>query len=385
VANRKGRGRGRGKKQRTPLADVMGGAVALLAIAAGLLRRPQSPQNPGSASAVEAKGGRGQLNRARPGGIKGRLYGWGDRFKPFGVVLQMQDRFSELHGNYLAGAITLQAFLSLFPLMLLILSVAGFIVANHNPNLAVEIIKKLGISGAAAGQLSEALAKAAETKGLALGIGTPGLLWSGLALVGALQYAYNSVWQVEARGLKDRLVGAAWLVGAAVVFLASAAVTTVLGFLPGFLWPFSIVITLAANVALWLWTAKLLPNRDIGWRPLLPGAVLGGVGLEVLKIVGRFYVPHAVSHSSALYGSIGVVFAVLAWLFFFGRLIVYSACLNVVLWERRAGTVTAVIEVPDTDMADTTVNRGGQTDRNPDKTRDPVSDAGRDPEPAASR
>ena len=50
--------------------------------------------------------------------------------------------------------------------------------------------------------------------------------------------------------------------------------------------------------------------------------------------------------SSALYGSLGVVFAVLAWLVFFGRLIVYASVLNVVRWEEDHGTVTAEVQVP---------------------------------------
>ena len=41
-----------------------------------------------------------------------------------------------------------------------------------------------------------------------------------------------------------------------------------------------------------------------------------------------------------------MVFALLAWLFFFGRLIIYSAVLNVILWEKKAGTVRVVTEVP---------------------------------------
>ena len=282
----------------------------------------------------------------RPGGIKGRLYTWGDRLKPFGIALRVQDRFSELHGGHLAGAVTLQTFLALFPLLLLVMSVVGFFAANRNPNLAVELIKDFGLTGEAARTFSDALDKAVQTRGTTLGIGTIGLVWSSLGLVGALQYAYNQVWQVEARGMKDKLVGLAWFAGAAVLFVTSAAVTALLGLLPGILWPASLLVTLAVNAALWLWTAKLLPNRDVGWRPLLPGAVLGAIGLEVLKLLGAFYVPQMVASSSAVYGSIGAVFAVLAWLFFFGRLVVYSSCLNVVLWERKAGTVAATVEVP---------------------------------------
>ena len=36
----------------------------------------------------------------------------------------------------------------------------------------------------------------------------------------------------------------------------------------------------------------------------------------------------------------------LAWLLFFGRLVVYSSVLNVVMWESRHGTVTVDVEVP---------------------------------------
>ena len=67
---------------------------------------------------------------------------------------------------------------------------------------------------------------------------------------------------------------------------------------------------------------------------------------EVLKAAGAYYVARAVADSSQLYGSLGVVFAILAWLFFFGRLIVYSAVVNVILWEREEGTVTVVTQVP---------------------------------------
>jgi membrane protein len=351
------------KKRATPLGDLMGGVVALLAIGAGMFRR--RPPAPAPAPEPERTTGPSHADD-RPGGIKGKLYDAGQRFRPLAVALKMNDRFSEVNGSYLAGAVTLQAFLSMFPLVLVILAVAGFITAHNNPNLAVDVINKLGITGDAARTFSDTIDAATEARGSSLGIGTVGLLWSGLGLVGALQYAYNQVWQVESRGIKDKLVGAAWLLGAAVVFLSSAAVTGVLSFLPGFLWPVSILVTLLANIVLWLWTAKLLPNRDIGWRPLLPGAILGGVGLEVLKFVGRFYVPRAFAHASAVYGSIGIVFAVLAWFFFFGRLIVYSACLNVVLWEERAGTIKATIEVPNTPEATTDVKRSGQTEPSPE-------------------
>jgi uncharacterized BrkB/YihY/UPF0761 family membrane protein len=66
----------------------------------------------------------------------------------------------------------------------------------------------------------------------------------------------------------------------------------------------------------------------------------------LLTLAGAIIVPRSVESSSALYGSLGVVFAIIAWLFFFGRLLVYASTLNVVLYERQRGTVTVEVEAP---------------------------------------
>jgi uncharacterized BrkB/YihY/UPF0761 family membrane protein len=91
--------------------------------------------------------------------------------------------------------------------------------------------------------------------------------------------------------------------------------------------------------------------------------VLVALGFEVLKAVGSVYVPRAVASSSALYGSLGLVFAVLAWLLLYGRLIVYGAVINVLRHEAEAGTVTAQIEVPRVaGQVPLTTTRGGAVD-----------------------
>jgi membrane protein len=242
-------------------------------------------------------------------------------------------------------------FLSLFPLMLVLVGLLGFVAAGSNTDVAGKIIGNLGLTGEGATAIRNAVATAEKSRQVASIVDVAGLFWSGLGLVNALQYAYNQVWQVEERGMKDKAVGLAWLVGAAVIFLVASVATGAVRLLPGFLAWLGFVVGLGVNFVLWLWTAKVLPNRDVGWRPLIPGALLGAAGMELLKLVGGFYVPRLVGHSSQLYGSLGVVFAVLAWLLIFARLIIYSATLNVVLYEKRRGTIRTTIEVPDTPQA----------------------------------
>jgi membrane protein len=282
-------------------------------------------------------------DEASKGGFLDRV---AERFPWLKPVAAVHGRFGEVNGNILAAAFTFNAFLSLFPLMLVAVAILGYVAAGSDTDLAKQVVDRLGLTGQAADMVTNTINAAKDSRQAASVVGLAGLLWSGLGLVAALQAAYDGAWQVKDRGLKDKLIGLAWLGGAAVLFVGSAAITTVLRWLPGFLTPAGVLVSFAITFLLWLWTARVLPNKKAPWKLLVPGALVGAVGLEILKVVGAYYVPKMIASSSALYGSIGVVFAALAWLALFGRLIVYAAVTNVVTFERRVGTVKAVVALP---------------------------------------
>lgn len=267
------------------------------------------------------------------------------RWPWFGRVMRIQNRYSELNGNYLAAAVTLAGFLSLFPLMLVGFAVLGF-VSHGRLDLAGDIVGRLGLTGDAAKFVTDLVAQTEKSRQVASILGVAGLLWSGLGLVAAVQYALNTVWQVKGDGWKDKLTGLLWLAGAGILFVGSFAVTAAANVVPGYLAPLGLLLGLAIDVAAWLWTFKVLTHRDVPWRAYLPGAIVGAVGLGVLKAIGGIYVPRLVSSATALYGSFAVIFAMLAWLLFFGRLVVYAAATNVVVWEDSHGTVTVELPVP---------------------------------------
>ena len=79
-------------------------------------------------------------------------------------------------------------------------------------------------------------------------------------------------------------------------------------------------------------------------RRSCPGAIVGAVGLEILKLAGDRRPARLVAGSSSLYGPIGVVFAILAWLALFGRLLVYASATNAVLL-RGAGRHACALEI----------------------------------------
>lgn len=279
-----------------------------------------------------------------------KLRALGARWPWFGRALDVHERVGEINGGFAASAITVTIFLSLFPLLLVAIAVVGFI-AHGNDDLASEVIDKLGLTGAGAETMTDALAKASESRQAASVIGLLGLAWAGSAVAVALQSGVRLPWQERSNGIKDRLFGMVWLAVAGVGFALLGFLSGVLRYLPD--WAptavasvLSVLLSLLIATALFTWMFWGLGDRRVGWRSLVPGAVAAAIGFQVLALVGTVYVPQLVSRSSALYGSIGIVFAILAWLALFARLIVYSSTLNAVLYEAREGTVSVPIHVP---------------------------------------
>jgi membrane protein len=249
-------------------------------------------------------------------------------------VRKVLSRFQEINGTHLAGAVTLAGFLSLFPLLLIGVAVLGWFAAS-TLDLADDIAARFGLAGPTADLVRDAVNQARDTRGTVSAIGFATLVWSGLRVVAAMQFALNAPWDAgPPRGVHAKLVGLAWLVGAGAIFVASlVGGAAAARFLPRPFAPAWLGVSFLVDVALWLWTFTVLTNNHAGWRDHLPGAVVAAAGTGLLKALGSVWLPKSVASASALYGSIGVIFAVLVWFLLFGRLVVLAATVNAV---RRA-------------------------------------------------
>ena len=268
-----------------------------------------------------------------------------DRVPGFRAAVDIQRRYLEARGSALAASITLYGFLALFAVTVLAVAVLGFVSAR-NANVAQTLTRQLGLTGEAARTVHQAVNTARKRREVATVVGLVGLAWTGTSLAIVIGDAYNAAWHVDRRGLADRALGVVWLVGASLAIAAGGFATAAWSILPDVFAPLVILVTLATNAALLLWTSWILPNRRVPIRILVPAAVLGAVALEALKVIGAYAVPRLVAHSSQLYGTIGVVFALLAWLLVFGRLIVYVALIEARGDERKHGEREVDVEAP---------------------------------------
>lgn len=267
------------------------------------------------------------------------------RFGFVDTLLSVHERVGAVGGGAYSSALALAAFVSLFPLLLVLIAILGFFSAN-NVDLAADTVERLGLTGQAADTLLNAFSAAERTRATATIIGVIGLLWSGLALVDAASAMVNTVWQVTGRGIVGKLHQLAWLAGTATVLMISVGSASVAQELPGPAIIPTLLIGLVLDTLLCMWTFRTLVNLGVPWQAHLPGSIVAGIGYMVMKLIAGVYVPRLVSSSSALYGSIGVVFALLAWFVLGAKLLMYATAYNVVRHERGYGTVTVSMEVP---------------------------------------
>jgi membrane protein len=251
--------------------------------------------------------------------------------------------YNRVQGDLLASGVTYYVFLALFPVLLLVASIAGYVLRG-NALLEQQLISS--IRDAVPGSTGENLAEQASTavdRATTFGlIGLVGFLFVGLGAMDKLRVGMDVVWRGRPDPpdfLTDRLrdlgallgLGAAGTVSIALTTGATAASSWLMDLLgldqvPGtFLLTAAVAIALAlvGDTLVFLWLLKGVPDNPFGVRQLLPGAVFGAVGLEVLKLVGNWYLTLIGNNVTAqtLGGFVGLI----VWINVVARFAFYTA------------------------------------------------------------
>lgn len=292
----------------------------------------------------------------------GKLRKISERRPWLGTMLEVAERFREIRGPQLVNTIALRAFLSIFPLLIVAIAVLGFVAAN-NEDLAADIIDRLKLSGDLERMFTENLSAAQRSRKAASVVGLISLTWSGLGVIAAVAAALDAVWQVPGRGAKDKLLGVIWLVGAVLIGAAAGVASFIVQFVripvAGLL--FGLLVSAAVGALLFWWAQWLLTNVNLAPRAFWPGAAIGGVALAVFQIGGTYVLGYVLASASELYASLAAVIALITLFSILAWLLVMSAVVNVVLWERTVGTVTLMVQAPALPAGTWAVaERGGQ-------------------------
>lgn len=267
---------------------------------------------------------------------------------PFAVFRKFGD---DQAGN-LAALIAYYAFFSIFPLLLALTTVLGYVLAG-NPALEQKVFSSALGQFPIIGQHSSTQPLTGNP--VALVIGLVLAIWSGLGVAQVAQQAFNTVYGVPRaewptfvqqllRSLELVFVGGIGLIittllqgvisGANVYGLTLGPASAVVG----------AVIGVVLNTILFTYLFRRLTVRAPGWREVIVGAVIAAVAWFVLQKIGTSLVNNKISGVQGTYGTFAVVIGLLFWFFLLSQITLYCAEINVVrsrrLWPRGLSSLT---------------------------------------------
>jgi membrane protein len=257
----------------------------------------------------------------------------------------------------MAAALAFYTMLSLAPLLVLTITIAGWMVDPQDVRAELSEQTRTLIGPEGAKQIRSMLEAAGQSDGGFLGkVGSIAvLIFAATAVMAQLQASLNETWDVEADsswgGVKNFLVkralslamilGIAFLLMVSLVLsaLAQAFSKTIVQWLPGHVSTYAPVLA-AEAVSLLLITVlfaamfKVLPDAHVAWRDVW----IGAAGTALLFVVGKFFIGLYLGQRDlgSTYGAAGSLVLILLWTYYSSMIFFLGAEFTQV-WARRHG------------------------------------------------
>jgi membrane protein len=258
-------------------------------------------------------------------------------------------RWSEDDGALMAAAVAYYLGLSLFPLLLVLLSAFGMFLryteSGRDAQDELLAIVETNLSSPLQNHVAQALEHIQEQSTLSGPLGLLGILLASLAGFAQFERAFDRIWGVRRQGtggvisaIRTILIrrGVAFLLLLSsglliiVIFVAGLVLSTVETFTqtfiatPSQIWRWAhIGVTLVLNTLLFTLLYRWLSKVDVRWRDAARGAVLAALLWEVGRLVLSVYLLR--SSLGSAYGVIGSFIAILLWCYYTVAVVFFGA------------------------------------------------------------
>ncbi len=243
----------------------------------------------------------------------------------------------------LGAALAFYSVLSLAPLLVIVLAIAGS--AFGEEAARGEIVSQIqGLVGTKGAEAIQDLIVHAQRPGegtMAAILGTITLLFGASGVFGELQDSLNTIWNVRARPgggiwgfLRERFLSFAMVLGTAFMLVVSLVISAILaalgkymgGLFQGFdalVGSVEAVISFTVITGLFALIFKMVPDVEIGWRDTLMGAVV----TALLFIVGKFLLGLYLGRSgiASAYGAAGSLVVLVVWIYYSAQILYFGA------------------------------------------------------------
>jgi membrane protein len=249
-----------------------------------------------------------------------------------GFPVAVWKKFGDDQAGNLAALIAYYGFASLFPLLLVFVTVLD-IVLHGDPTLRNQVINSTFAQFPGVGAQLKTHVGSLNATGPALVIGLILTFLGARGVAGAVQNALNNVWAIP----YYRRPGFPWnlLRGIAMIIVVGLGLI-ITSFLAGLAAGVGHVITgaggpagtavvsLLVNIAVFWLAFRLATAREVSWRQHFPAALASAVVWQILQLAGGYIVGHQLAHNTSLYGIFGIVLGLLAWLYLQAQVTLYA-------------------------------------------------------------
>lgn len=265
--------------------------------------------------------------------------------------------WSNDNATRLAAALAYYTVLSIAPLLVLAVSIAGLVFGEEaaKGQIASELA---GVVGPQAGEGIQTVlthAKSPEKGALGSILGGVVLLFGASGVFGELQSSLNTIWEVApkpGRGiwgfLRQRFFSFSMVLGVAFLLLVSLVLSAALaglgrvleGSLPGGaqLWQVvNFIISLSLITALFALLFKVVPDANVQWKDVWVGAAV----TAVLFVIGKFALGVYLGRASVAspYGAAGSIIVLVIWVYYAAQILFLGAEFTQVFARRRGARI----------------------------------------------
>ncbi len=269
----------------------------------------------------------------------------------FSFVKKLGKEIGEDRVTSLAAELAYYFMLSIFPLLILILSILPYLSIDKQE--AVNFLTKYAPGETGSILQDNVLSIISEPQGGLLTLGILGTIWSASNGMMAMMRALNLAYDVEETRsfIKARLLSILLTIGLVLVFIVTLvlpvfgdviidAVSSSLN-LPSsteFLfrilrWVVAVAIMACILAALY----RFAPNKQFPFKEVIIGALVATLGWQVISLAFAFYVSNFGNYS-ATYGSLGGVIILMLWFYLTGIILLVGGEVNALLHKNKRKT-----------------------------------------------
>ncbi|HSW65801.1 MAG TPA: YihY/virulence factor BrkB family protein [Bacillota bacterium] len=249
----------------------------------------------------------------------------------YGVI----KKYGEDNAGYMAALLTYYGFLSLFPLLLVVVTVLH-IWFHNDPTVQNEVSTSVGHFFPLLGSQLQTQIHGLRGAGVGLIIGIVITMYGARGAADAFRYALDSMWQVP----KNKRVGfprnivrsVAIMIAAAGAFVATVAASTFTAALGHASWV-KVIANISGFITLTLvlgYMYRIATGGRIRYRYMLLGAVIAAASVQLLLSFGSIVLAHQLNHLDAIYGTFAVVLGLLFWIYLMAQIVLFAAEIDVV-------------------------------------------------------